>query len=261
MKTRVLLTLMLLVILAAGCSSTRGTEPEAQENVQATSAANDNDANDNDANDNESGNGTVLDRAGLIDALRQAGATVEEGGVVEDPFFATDAQFITVNGTQVQVYEFADEATREAAQETVNAVGNIIGSITVDWTEQPNFFGSGRLIVLYVGEDEAILDLLSEPLGEPAIQGDVIFVVPSSAAVEAGVAALAEELAMAADEISVVSVEGMDWTDGCLGLGGPDEGCLAVIVPGFRIVVEVGEKQFEIRTDSTGEVVRWQELE
>lgn len=256
MKTRFLLTMMLLVILAAGCSSTRGTEPDAQDN-----AANDNSTNDNAANDNDSGASTVLDRAGLIDALRQAGATVEEAEVVEDPFFATDAQFINVNGVQVQVYEFADLATREAAQETVNAVGNIIGSITVDWTEQPNFFGSGRLIALYVGDDQAILDLLSDPLGEPFAQGDGVFMVPDPPAVAAGVAALAEELAMAADEISVVSVEGMDWSDGCLGLGGPDEGCLAAIVPGFRIVVEVGEKQFEIRTDSTGEVVRWQEIE
>jgi hypothetical protein len=54
----------------------------------------------------------------------------------------------------------------------------------------------------------------------------------------------------------VVSFEQTDWQDACLGLGGPEESCAQVVVPGFRVVLEVNGQQYEIRTDQTGEVIR-----
>jgi hypothetical protein len=252
MKKTTLLTLILLVTFATACSSTRGGEPAAEETSQP----------DDTGDTGGTGDRPVSTKAELITALNEDGATVTEGAPVEDPFFEVEAELLTVNGAEVQVYEFPDEAARQTAQETINATGNIIGSMTVDWMEEPHFFGAGRLIVLYVGDDQAILDLLSARLGEPFTEGGGGFMVPEqSPAVEAALNTLGQELAAAASEFSVTSVEEVEWTDGCLGLGGPDESCLQAITPGLRIMVQLGDRQFEVRTDTTGEIVRWQEIE
>jgi hypothetical protein len=246
MKKTTLLTLILLLIFATACTSTRGGEPAA----------------DNTGGTGSTGDTSISSRAGLIAALEESGATVAEGGRIQDPFFDVEAQILTVNGAEVQVYEFPDEAGRQAAQETINATGNIIGSITVDWMEEPHFFGAGRLIALYVGDDQEIIDLLASHLGQPFTEGGGGFIIPEpSPAVEAALNTLSQELAAAAADFSVTSVEEMDWSDSCLGLGGPEESCLQVITPGFQIMVEMGDRQFEVRTDQTGQIVRWQELE
>jgi hypothetical protein len=255
MKKITFLTLILMLLFAAACSSTQSGEPSAEETSQP---------GDTGGTGGTGGTGSrpTNSTAELIAALRQDGATVEESTTaVENPFFEVDAQLITVNGAEVQVYQFADEAARQTAQDTVNATGNIIGSISVDWMEEPHFFGAGRLIALYVGDDQAILDLLSGRLGQPFTAGGGGFMVPDSPAVEAALNTLSQELAAAAADFSVTSVEEMDWSDSCLGLGGPEESCLQAITPGFQIMVQMGDRQFEVRTDETGQVVRWQEIE
>jgi|SRR6185436_19053416 len=58
------------------------------------------------------------------------------------------------------------------------------------------------------------------------------------------------------NEISTVSVEAIDWSDACLGLGGPAESCAQVITPGYRIILKAGGEEFEFHTDATGQSVR-----
>jgi hypothetical protein len=58
------------------------------------------------------------------------------------------------------------------------------------------------------------------------------------------------------EEITVLSHEATQWSDSCLGLASPDEMCLQVITPGWRVILEVGSQQFEYHTDETGERVR-----
>ena len=255
MKKTTLLTLVLMLIFAVACSSTRGSEPAAEETSQPA------DEGTGSTGDN-TGDRSVSTKAELITALKEDGATITEGGAVENPFFEVEAELLTVNGAEVQVYEFPDEASRQAAQETINATGNIIGSMTVDWMEEPHFFGAGRLIALYVGDDQAIIDLLSARLGDPFTEGGGGFMVPEqSPAVEAALNTLSQELAAAAADFSVTSVEEMEWSDSCLGLGGPEESCLQAITPGLSIMVQLGDREFEVRTDETGQIVRWQEIE
>jgi hypothetical protein len=76
------------------------------------------------------------------------------------------------------------------------------------------------------------------------------------AATAAAVAALAQELGVAESEIEVVSLEGADFTDSCLGLGGPEESCLQVITLGWLIQLGAGGQTYEVHTDGTGQVVR-----
>lgn len=73
----------------------------------------------------------------------------------------------TVNGADVQVFEFADEAAQAAVAETISANGYNIGATSVDWISQPNFWSEGRVIVLYVWTDASIIELLTQQLGDP----------------------------------------------------------------------------------------------
>jgi hypothetical protein len=106
------------------------------------------------------------DYRSLVDALQAEGATVEPGGAVAQPFFAVEPQVITVNGAQVQVYEFTDTASAEAAAARVSADGSTVGSTMITWIAPPHFYRSGRLVVLYVGDNEVVLSLLQSVLGE-----------------------------------------------------------------------------------------------
>jgi hypothetical protein len=74
--------------------------------------------------------------------------------------------------------------------------------------------------------------------------------------VRAAIQALATARGFQLNEISVVSVEAVEWSDACLGLGGPAESCAQVITPGYRIFLKVGEAEFELHTDATGQSVR-----
>lgn len=108
----------------------------------------------------------VEDYVSLVDALRAAGAEVEPGDTVEQAFFRVTGQIIKVNGVDVQVFEYESAEAMEADASQVAPDGGSIGTSMVMWVEAPHFFKAGRVLVLYVGEDAAILDLLKSALGE-----------------------------------------------------------------------------------------------
>lgn len=72
----------------------------------------------------------------------------------------------------------------------------------------------------------------------------------------AATAHLAAELGVAVEEIEVVSTEPAEFTDSCLGLGGPAESCLQAITPGWVVVLSVDGQEYELHTDETGQQVR-----
>jgi hypothetical protein len=111
--------------------------------------------------------GDISGYSDLVDALAAEGATVDPAGEVEQPFFSVKGQAIKVNSADVQVFEYDDVAAREAESSQISADGSSIGTSMVSWIDQPNFWAQGRLIVLYVGTDEGMLDLLTSVLGQP----------------------------------------------------------------------------------------------
>lgn len=102
----------------------------------------------------------------LVDVLRQAGASVEPQGAVQQEFFPVGAQVIQVDGQDVQVFEFADPEAQQAAAAQISPDGSTIGTTMVTWVEPPHFWAKGRVIVLYVGSDAGTIDLLGQVLGE-----------------------------------------------------------------------------------------------
>jgi hypothetical protein len=77
--------------------------------------------------------------------------------------------------------------------------------------------------------------------------------IPAAAAAQA---ALAAKLGVPESQITILSVEHVEWPDACLGAA--DEGvmCAQVITPGYRIVMEVDGKQYEAHTDESGQTVQ-----
>lgn len=76
-------------------------------------------------------------------------------------------------------------------------------------------------------------------------------------AVEKARQALADELNVDIETVTIASYERQEWSDSCLGLGGPAESCLAAIYPGWQVMLSVADgEMYEVRTDETGEIIR-----
>ena len=78
----------------------------------------------------------------------------------------------------------------------------------------------------------------------------------ANTAVAAAQEYLVAQLGVALGDVQVISTEPTEFSDGCLGLGRPDESCLQAITPGWLIMVEVAGQEYEVRTDQTGQQVR-----
>lgn len=108
----------------------------------------------------------VEDQSSLIAALRASGAEVEVGESIEQAFFTVTGQILKVNGKDVQVFEYESAERMETDATQVAPDGGSIGTSVVTWVEPPHFFKSGRVLVLYVGEDLEVINLLRGALGE-----------------------------------------------------------------------------------------------
>ena len=69
---------------------------------------------------------------------------------------------------------------------------------------------------------------------------------------------LAAELGFEIEEIMISEITQAEWSDSCLGLGGPAESCLQALVPGWRVVLIAGSESYVARTDATGDVIRFE---
>ena len=107
----------------------------------------------------------VTEMTSLVDAFRAAGATVDPDQPVEQPFFSVKGEILKINGADNQVFEYSTAEEMEADAAKVAPDGGSIGTSMVSWIEPPHFYKAGRIIVLYVGQDQAILDLLKSILG------------------------------------------------------------------------------------------------
>ena len=102
----------------------------------------------------------------LTEKLRAHGATVVlTKEKVSQPFFSVPGRIIKINGEALQVFEYAMPSAADAEARRVSADGNTIGTSKPTWMAAPHFFQSGKLIVLYIGGNQTIVDLLRKALG------------------------------------------------------------------------------------------------
>ncbi len=109
--------------------------------------------------------GPVTDYVSLFDNLRAAGASVVPAGEILQPFFSVTGNAISVDGGNVQVFEYADSEEAEAQAALVSPEGSPIGTTMVSWIAPPHFYRAGKIIVLYVGDDAGLINRLESVLG------------------------------------------------------------------------------------------------
>ena len=96
----------------------------------------------------------------------------------------------------------------------------------------------------------------AQPTTEPAPAETPAPEEPLPAAATVAVAQLAAALGVTEADVTVLSAEETEFSDGCLGLGGPAESCLQAITPGWLVMLSANGQEYEAHTDATGQQVR-----
>jgi hypothetical protein len=78
---------------------------------------------------------------------------------------------------------------------------------------------------------------------------------PAAAAVAAARQHLASELDIPTQQVQPVRAESVQWSDASLGCPEPGKAYAQVITPGYRIVLRVGEGEYELHSDRAGAIV------
>lgn len=137
-----------VILLVAGCSgqsdseSTPSAEPAVSQAVE------------------------VVDYASLLTSLQSRELTVKElRGGVPNPIFDTPARSLNVMGESVQVFEFDGSASADSAAALLSADGRIMDGKRLSWVGAPHFYKGGNIIVLHVGDTQAVKEGLQAALG------------------------------------------------------------------------------------------------
>jgi len=109
--------------------------------------------------------GAVTDYPSLIKSLRAAGAGATATGDVEQPFLSIKGMMVKVHGEDVQVFQYPSAAEMEAQGTPISRDGMAVGTRKIFWVGAPHFFKQGRLLVLYVGDNDKVLKALEAALG------------------------------------------------------------------------------------------------
>jgi hypothetical protein len=80
--------------------------------------------------------------------------------------------------------------------------------------------------------------------------------LPVPAGVSAARKQLAADLNIQENMILIETAFERQWSDSCLGLGGPAESCLQAITPGYEVTMQAGGTTYVYRTTMDGTAVR-----
>jgi hypothetical protein len=109
--------------------------------------------------------GEVNDYSSLVAAIKSRGILVDLTEELEESMFSAPAKVISVGGVDVQIFEFQTESDAKTSSLTVSEDGTEIGTSIIRWIDTPHFYTKGKIIVLYVGQNPEITNLLESILG------------------------------------------------------------------------------------------------
>jgi hypothetical protein len=110
----------------------------------------------------------ITDKASVIAALQKAGITLTSAGLADAPYLSTPTE--AFNGGTFQIAEYADEAAAARDAGKIQPDGTVPGKM-ISWLGQPHFYRAGRVILVYIGNDPALLTPLEAILGKPFATG------------------------------------------------------------------------------------------
>jgi len=103
--------------------------------------------------------------------LAREGAVVRTIGTTIGLPFSVGPTRVEVDGREIRVFEYTDVASRASDSSAITMGGYQVHGSPVEWPTQPLFWAEGRVLVLYVGEDGALIDILTRVLGPPLDTG------------------------------------------------------------------------------------------
>ena len=110
--------------------------------------------------------------AEVVAALTRDGILVEESGTAPGSPFSVDAQKVLAGGHELRVFEYPDGAAREHESSTIGMGGYSVNGTPIEWIAPPHYWVRSRVIVLYLGDDDAAITMVTAALGEPLDVGD-----------------------------------------------------------------------------------------
>ena len=144
----------LLVLLTACGPSSSGGEAPNQGTPSGTIESSESESNE-----------SKFDMAALMSRLINQGAVVAVGDGVTQPFFSVPGQTIMVDQESVQVFTHPSPAAAQADADLVDPTGSTVGTTSISWMAPPHFYLKDGLLVLYVGGNGPVMDLLETVLG------------------------------------------------------------------------------------------------
>jgi hypothetical protein len=197
----------------------------------------------------------------LVNALRTSGATVTQVEQVQLPNSSANAQIIQVNGSDIQVIEFPNQADRQQVSNAIAQAGAVIDVPLLPYvTTQGDVWASGDLIVLYAGQDQSVMNLMNGVLGQPMTELQPTAIQVPASVVQQVQSFLSQQLSVAAQQVQVLGAQQVNWPNACLGLNQAGQSCPKVVTPGYLVTVKVQGNEYEIRTNQTLTTIRWYEI-
>lgn len=113
----------------------------------------------------------VTDYSSFIDGLEAAGFDVRQGEPILDGTLFGPGQSVFIDGVRVSTYEYPTEEALDEFRGSVRDHGYAVpvkgGVAHVDWIAPPHFFAEGKLLVLYLRQEQRTLDALDLLFGRP----------------------------------------------------------------------------------------------
>lgn len=112
------------------------------------------------------------ERTDLVNALRSKGIIVDTRGSVEQPFLhpRSGTRFQLTGGSlsgpaEIQIYEYDSTKDVTADASSIRPDGSGAANVIVEWIAPPHFFAKGHILVIFVGTDPSLTQVLTDELG------------------------------------------------------------------------------------------------
>ncbi len=184
----------------------------------------------------------------FIGALRRAGATVDETAMLPLETGFVGGQVILIDDQAVEIFEYPSRSDRDENLES------LLDLPLAD--PPPAVWSARRILVLYHGSDGATIALISGLLGDEIGLPGPDTHEPYPPAVTAAISWLSERQEADPGLIRVLDYDSAEWSDACLGMGGPDEVCALMLTLGWEIRLELDGAVYRLRSDTLGTQIR-----
>ena len=103
--------------------------------------------------------------------LEKSGAKVEETEASQS-HFSIDNKDYTIDGERISVYEYDEDAASTLKNDlsTVTNNGATINNKDVKWNKKAHIYKKGRIVVVYDGDNEKVLKVLNDTLGNSLLK-------------------------------------------------------------------------------------------